>query len=67
MPLVVPPPANDDEVALQRFYTHAGVPATQYDGIAAKGALLIDTTNANLYINAGTKATNSWKLVTRAA
>lgn len=67
MPLVVPPPANDDEVALQRFYTNAGAPTTQYNGIAPKGALCIDTTAANLYVNSGTKATNAWRLVTRAA
>jgi hypothetical protein len=45
----------------------AGVPSTDFDGVAAKGALCIDTTNANIYINAGTLGTNSWKLVTRAA
>ena len=36
-------------------------------GVAAVGALLIDATNANLYINAGTQASPAWKLVTRAA
>lgn len=35
--------------------------------IAPKGASLMDTTNANLYINAGTQASPVWKLVTRAA
>lgn len=34
---------------------------------AGIGALLIDTVNANLYINAGTPAASVWKLVTRAA
>jgi len=63
MPLVVPPPANDDEVALQRIYTNAGVPNAEFDGVAPKGALCIDTTNADLYINTGTKADNTWTLV----
>lgn len=52
-------------------YVNAGVPVdgaagTQF-GVAAKGALLIDTTNANVYINAGTLAVPVWKLITRAA
>lgn len=51
------------------IYRNAGAPVdgTTLDGIAEKGALLIDTTNANIYINAGTKADSVWKLVTRAA
>jgi hypothetical protein len=50
-------------------FRNAGAPVdgTTLDDIAEKGALLIDTTNANLYINAGTKAASVWKLVTRAA
>ena len=50
-------------------YRNAGAPVdgTTLDEIAEKGALLIDTTNANLYINAGTKSSSVWKLVTRAA
>ncbi|HLS44293.1 MAG TPA: hypothetical protein VK045_02555 [Ornithinicoccus sp.] len=63
MPLVVPPPANDDEIALQCLYRSAGVPSTAFNGIAPKGALCIDVTNADLYINKGTKATNDWTLV----
>jgi len=52
-------------------FTVAGTPVdgaagTQF-GVAAKGATLIDTTNANMYINAGTLASPLWKLVTRAA
>ena len=34
---------------------------------AAPGALLVDTTNANEYINGGTALAPLWKLVTRAA
>jgi hypothetical protein len=36
-------------------------------GVIIKGGLVADTTNANLYINAGTQASPVWKLVTRAA
>ena len=48
---------------------HAGVPV---DGIAgtglgaSKGSVCIDTTNADLYINANTDVSPTWKLVTRA-
>lgn len=49
----------------------AGVPV---DGVAGTGAAFaeigsqyIDRTNGNLYLNAGTKASPTWKLVTRAA
>lgn len=49
-------------------FTNAGAPtAATQAGVAAKGALLIDTANANLYINDGTLATPDWKLFTRAA
>lgn len=36
-------------------------------GFAGKGSLATDITNGDLYINAGTKASPTWKLVTRAA
>lgn len=36
-------------------------------GFAGKGSQYTDYTNANLYLNAGTKASPTWKLVTRAA
>lgn len=49
--------------ALQRIYTSAGAPTTQFDGIAEKGALCIDSTNGVLYINTGTKGTNTWTVV----
>lgn len=45
----------------------AGAPTTDGTNIAAKGSLCIDTTNGNLYINAGSVGTPSWKLVTRAS
>jgi hypothetical protein len=35
--------------------------------VAGPGSLYIDYTNANHYINANTKASPTWKLVTRAA
>jgi hypothetical protein len=36
-------------------------------GTAGKGSRYTDTTNGNLYLNANTKASPTWKLVTRAA
>lgn len=52
-------------------YRFAGVPvdggAGTLFGVASKGALVIDTTNADIYINAGTLAVPVWKLITRAA
>lgn len=52
-------------------FVNAGVPVdgaagTQF-GVAEKGALLIDTTNGKLYLNGGTLASPTWKLVTSAA
>lgn len=73
MPLVIPPPANDDEVTLQHIWVVAGVPVDGTSGTGAgsapKGSLAIDYTNGNLYVNggAGTKASPVWKLVTKAA
>lgn len=53
------------------LFQHAGVPVDGVSGteanIAAKGALLVDITNANVYVNGGTLASPLWKLVTRAA
>jgi hypothetical protein len=57
------------------WITGAGVPVDYTDGdpvatgegIAAIGSLYTDRTNGNLYINAGTQAQPTWKLVTRAA
>lgn len=49
----------------------AGVPtdggAGTGQGFAGPGSLCIDYTNANMYINANTAASPTWKLVTRAA
>jgi hypothetical protein len=69
MPQIVHPPANETEVALQRVMVKAGAPVDGTDGanISPKGGLLIDYTNADLYINGGTQASPVWKLVTRAA
>lgn len=59
------------EIGVNRTYTSEGVPVDgasgTYAGAAPKGAVLTDTVNANLYINAGTLDTPVWKLVTRAA
>ncbi|MFT2016298.1 hypothetical protein ACMA1D_10710 [Streptomyces sp. 796.1] len=63
MPQVVNPPADDDAVARQRLYQSAGAPTTQFNGVAPKGALCVDYTNAVLYINTGTKAAATWTKV----
>lgn len=46
-------------------FTNAGLPTggLTLAGVAAKGALLIDTTNGVLYINTGSKATPTWTMV----
>lgn len=44
-----------------------GDPVATGEGTAPKGCAYIDTTNANWYINTGTLAQPTWKLVTRAA
>lgn len=45
-------------------YPNAGVPASGYlNNVAQKGALVIDTTNAKLYINTGTLAATVWTIV----
>lgn len=51
--------------------TKAGVPvdggAGTGVGVAGPGSICVDYTNANLYVNGNTKASPTWKLVTRAA
>ena len=57
-------PANTAGVAGYGPFTSAGVPASGYlNNTAEKGALAIDTTNAKLYINTGTKAATVWTVV----
>lgn len=57
------------DVLIFRF---AGVPADgivgtgTMAGFAGPGSICVDTTNANLYVNTGTKLSPVWKLVTRA-
>jgi hypothetical protein len=46
--------------------TSGGVPADATAGFG-KGSLCSDTTNGDLYINAGNAASSTWKLVTRAS
>jgi hypothetical protein len=62
---------NEIAGARVRTYENAGAPVDGTSGtlagVAKKGALLVDTTNANLYINTGTKASPTWKMFTRAA
>ena len=47
------------------LYRKAGAPVdgTTMATVALKGALLIDTTNAILYINTGTQASPTWTKV----
>lgn len=49
------------------IYQNAGTPTNgtsgTYAGIAPKGALLVDTTNAVLYINTNTQASPTWTVV----
>jgi hypothetical protein len=49
--------------------TGAGVPTDAVTGAnyAGPGSMYVDITNKDLYINANTKASPTWKLVTRAA
>jgi hypothetical protein len=64
MPQSVHNPANETEVALMRPLVKAGAPANgDFNGVAVKGSLLIDYTNANLYINTGTAAATTFVLV----
>ncbi len=45
-------------------FSHDGTPdSTTLAGVAAKGALLIDTSNGLLYQNTGTQETPTWTLV----
>jgi len=48
------------------LFVNAGAPTTAGTGFAGKGSLCVDTTNGNLYVNAGIKAVPAWKLVTQA-
>lgn len=56
------------ENPMNYLFFNAGVPVNGTTGANAAfvGAICIDTTNANLYVNAGTKVSPTWKLVTRA-
>ena len=67
-----PDPAHVEivgDVSDLRFMVGAGAPtdATTGANVAGIGSQYTDVTNANLYINGGTKASPTWKLVTRAA
>lgn len=52
------------EGARQRNYNVAGAPVDgtsgTFAGVAAKGAILTDTTNGIAYINTGTQASPVW-------
>jgi hypothetical protein len=60
---VTNPALSDTDQAGGVMYRAAGAPTTQFNNIAAKGALAMDTTNGKLYINTGTKASNTWTVV----
>ncbi len=50
--------------ALTVIFEKAGVPAGgDFNGQAEKGQLCIDSTNAKLYINTGTKSATTWTVV----
>lgn len=55
--------SNDDVLLHSHVFVSAGPLTDELDGKAPKGALLIDKTNAVLYINTGTKASNTWTVV----
>lgn len=44
-----------------------GDPAATGEGVTGIGSIYIDVTNGKLYVNGGTKAQPTWKLVTSAA
>lgn len=56
------------EGSRERTFKVAGAPVNgtsgTFAGVAAKGTLLSDTTNALLYINTGTLASPTWTAVT---
>ncbi len=42
-------------------FESAGIPASGFlNGVAKKGALVVDTTNGKLYVNTGTLAATVW-------
>lgn len=46
------------------IYRNAGAPTgSTLANVAQKGALLVDTTNAKLYVNTGTLASPTWTVV----
>lgn len=55
--------ASGDVLGSLGPFAKAGVPTTDFNNVAAKGALCIDYTNAKLYINTGTLASNTWTVV----
>lgn len=57
--------SSEGETAGYGPFINAGAPVngTTFDEIAEKGALLVDITNAKLYINTGTKSASTWVVV----
>lgn len=50
------------------IFPYAGIPdGTVGINFAGPGSICVDTLNANMYLNSGTKTAPVWKLVTRAA
>lgn len=62
---IMPPGRVMPPAGLGMPLRNAGAPTngTTYAGVAAVGALLIDTTNAILYQNTGTIASPTWSKV----
>ncbi len=62
---------SNNVIANYGIFRSAGAPSDGTEGTQAgnalKGALLIDTTNGNVYQNTGTQASPTWSLLQRVA
>ena len=64
MAIIETPLVISAEAGVQKILTKAGaLAANDFNGVAEKGQLAIDLTNAKLYINTGTKAATTWVVV----
>jgi hypothetical protein len=62
-----PVPSIGNGNSILRLFGSGAPGASTGLGIAGTASEYIDTTNAQMYLNAGTAATPSWKQITRAA
>lgn len=58
---------NDEEALVRIGFVRAAPSTNHLINRAPKGKVIVDLTNARMYINAGTRAAPSWKQITRAA